>query len=148
MLSPSWLTGALTYEKALADGGSPALEQLALADLIERGELDRHLRRMRLRYRERREALVSAVSARLPGATVRGTAAGLHTLVMLSDGRDENAVVREAAARGVGVAGLGSHRAGGMAGVAGAPGLVLGFGNLAAAAIERGVALLAETALG
>ena len=56
MLSPSWLTGELTYAKGLADGGTPALEQLALADFIARGELDRHLRRMRLRYRRRRDA--------------------------------------------------------------------------------------------
>ena len=46
MLSPSWLTGALTLEKGLADGGSPVLDQLALADFIARGELERHLRRV------------------------------------------------------------------------------------------------------
>ena len=66
LLSPSWLTGALTYEKALADGGAPALEQLALADFVARGELDRHLRRMRLRYRARREALVDALGRWCP----------------------------------------------------------------------------------
>ena len=32
--------------------------QLALADFIARGELGRHLRRMRLRYARRREALL------------------------------------------------------------------------------------------
>ena len=68
LLSPSWLTGALTYEKALADGGAPAVEQLALADFIARGELERHLRRMRLRYRARREALVDALGRVAPGA--------------------------------------------------------------------------------
>ena len=46
-------------------------DQLALADLIERGELDRHLRRMRRRYRARRDALVAAVATHLPGATRR-----------------------------------------------------------------------------
>ncbi len=61
ILSPSWLSGALTYEKGVADGGSPALEQLALAELIARGELDRHVRRMRLHYRSRREALCTAL---------------------------------------------------------------------------------------
>ena len=62
MLSPSWLTGALTYELGLADGGSPVLDQLALADFIARGELERHLRRMRLRYRGAPEALVEALA--------------------------------------------------------------------------------------
>jgi DNA-binding transcriptional MocR family regulator len=39
----------------------PALDQLALADFVERGELDRHVRRMRLRYRRRRDVLVAAL---------------------------------------------------------------------------------------
>jgi GntR family transcriptional regulator/MocR family aminotransferase len=167
VLSPSWLTGALTYEKALADGGTSSVDQLALAEFIERGELDRHLRRMRLRYRSRREALVEALAAAFPQALILGAAAGLHTLVMVPDGSDENALVREAASRRVGVVGLAAHYGGGGGGPAAAlaaggasaplprdegaqgapaPGLVLGFGNLPAPAIRRGVALLAEAA--
>jgi GntR family transcriptional regulator/MocR family aminotransferase len=167
VLSPSWLTGALTYEKALSDGGTPAVDQLALADFVERGELDRHLRRMRLRYRERRAALLDAVAVAVgrapgpvgplggtgplegtgpPGGTgparpLGGAPAGLHTLVILPDGADENAVVRAAAARGVGVAGLRAHYADPEAPAD--PGLVLGYGNLSVPAIRRGVALLA-----
>ncbi len=161
VLSPSWLTGALTYEKALADGGTPVLDQLALADFIERGELDRHLRRMRLRYRERRAAVAEAVAgaagltsgAGLTSAAGTGdgvlrsppggAAGGLHTLIIFPDGADEAAVIRAAAARGVGVVGLSSQYAGGEAP---APGLVLGYGNLPVAAIRRGMELLVEAA--
>jgi GntR family transcriptional regulator/MocR family aminotransferase len=147
ILSPSWLTGALTYEKALSDGGTPAVDQFALAECLERGELDRHLRRMRLRYRARREALVEALSVALPVCRPGpgGAPAGLHTLVILPDGADENAVVRAAAARGVGVVGLGAHYAHEVPEPEPvAPGLVLGYGNLAPAAIRRGIDLLAE----
>jgi len=135
MLSPSWLTGALTLEKGLADGGSPVLDQLALADFIARGELERHLRRMRLRYRERRDALAEALSRSLPEAQVRGVAAGLFVLAVLPDGVDEEALVSAAGARGVGVEALSWHRLCD----GGPPGLVLGFANLSVAAIERGV---------
>ena len=38
-------------DKRLSDRGSPTLEQLALATLIESGRYDRHLRRMRERVR-------------------------------------------------------------------------------------------------
>ena len=138
MLSPSWLTGALTLEKGLADGGSPVLDQLALADFIARGELERHLRRMRLRYRERRDALSEALARWLPETQVRGVAAGLFVLARLPDAVDEEALVSAAAARGVGVEGLSWHRA--LAG--GPPGLVLGFANLSRGAIDRGVAEL------
>jgi GntR family transcriptional regulator/MocR family aminotransferase len=140
VLSPSWLTGALTYEKAVADGGSPIVEQLALADLITRGELDRHLRRMRLHYRRRRSALSRALAQELPAARLTGIAAGLYVLVILPDGVDEDALLSAAATHGVGLEGLGSHR------IAGSPvaGLVLGYANLPVPAIEQGVRLLAE----
>ena len=54
VLAPSWLSGAISYVKAVADRGAPALDQLALAELFTRGDPDRHLRRMRLRYRTTR----------------------------------------------------------------------------------------------
>ncbi len=134
VLSPSWLGGALTYEKGVADGGSPLLEQLALAELIARGELDRHLRRMRLHYRTRREALVQALARHIPTARTGGIAAGLFALVLLPGPIDEHALVSAAAARGVRVDSLGGE----------IPGLVLGFGNTTEPAIERGVAVLAQ----
>ncbi len=142
LLSPSWLTGALTYEKALADGGAPAVEQLALADFIARGELDRHLRRMRLRYRARREALVDALGRLAPDARVCGVAAGLHLLVLFDTAIDEPALLSAAAAGGVGAEGLSWHRIG--EGTGGLPGLVLGFANVSEPAIERGVGALAD----
>jgi GntR family transcriptional regulator/MocR family aminotransferase len=49
MLPPSWLSWALISAKAIEDAGSEVAGQLALADFIVRGELERHLRRMRLR---------------------------------------------------------------------------------------------------
>ena len=140
MLAPSWLSGALTYEKGLADGGSPVLEQLALADFLARGELDRHLRRMRLRLRGRRSALLAAVEQAVPGARVSGVPAGLYVLISLPDGVDEEALVSAAAAAGVGVEALSWHRA--SPGGGDSPGLVLGYGNLSLPAIERGVGLL------
>src|SRR5207248_3486114 len=42
MLSPSWLTGEIAFEEGAADGGSPMLEQPALADVLARGQLARH----------------------------------------------------------------------------------------------------------
>jgi GntR family transcriptional regulator/MocR family aminotransferase len=139
MLSPSWLGGALTYEQGLAGGAPPVLEQLALADFLARGELDRHLRRMRLRYRERRRALVEEVARALPGARVCGAAAGLFALVLLPAGVEEHAFVRAAAARGVGLEGLSAHAGSGRD----TPGIVLGFASLSAGEITRGIRTIA-----
>ena len=56
ILPPSWLSWALISAKAIEDGGSEIAGQLALADFITRGELERHLRRVRLPARSRGRA--------------------------------------------------------------------------------------------
>ena len=80
--------------------GSAALDQLALADFIERGELDRFLRRMRPIYRARRDALLAALARHHPGVRPVGASAGLHVLAWLPPDIDESAVVARAAATG------------------------------------------------
>ena len=64
-----------------------------------RGELDRHLRRMRGSYRARRDALIAALAEELPDTKVSGIAAGLHATVRLPDSDDEDAIVQEARRR-------------------------------------------------
>jgi GntR family transcriptional regulator/MocR family aminotransferase len=140
MLMPSWLTWPLVSTKAVEDGGSEVIGQLALHDFIARGELDRHIRRMRLLYQRRREVLLAALADRLPDGRVSEGAAGLYEAVELPTGTDEAALIGAAGALGVGLQGLGLHRFT----VDGPPGLVLGFGNLAEPAIEQGARLIAQ----
>jgi GntR family transcriptional regulator/MocR family aminotransferase len=140
MLLPSWLTWELTAAKTIEDCGSEVIGQLALSDFIARGELDRHVRRMRLRYQRRREALLGALERWLPDASVSGADAGLYELVMLPDGVEEPRLLRAAAERGVGAEGLALHRFA----ADGPPGVLLGYGNLSEPAIEQGVRLLGE----
>jgi GntR family transcriptional regulator / MocR family aminotransferase len=140
MLPPSWLSWALISAKAIEDAGSEIAGQLALADFISRGELERHLRRMRLRYARRREALLAALASQLPDWRPRGRGSGLYVLVELPGEVDEPALLAAAARHGVGIEGLSLHSYTGEC----RPGLVLGHGYLAEPAIERGVRLLAE----
>ena len=140
MLTPSWLGWPLISVKAMEDRGSEAIGQLALHEFISRGELDRHLRRMRLRYQRRHEALLEALDLHLPEARPRPDAAGLFDLALLPDGLDEPALVSAAAERGVGVEGLALHRFR----PGGPPGLVLGFAGQPEPATERSVQLLGE----
>ena len=140
LLMPSWLAWPLIAAKATEDGGSETIGQLALCDFVERGELDRHVRRMRLLYQERRETLVRALGQWLPQARSSGAEAGLYELVTLPDGVDEPALIAAAAQRGVGVEGLAWHRFA----HGGPPGVLLGYGNLSEPALEQGVRLLAD----
>lgn len=139
MLTPSWLGWPLISVKAIEDRGSEAIGQLALSDFIARGELDRHLRRMRLRYQRRRKALLEAVAHHLPQAQIDEGAAGLYELARLPEEVDEPALISAAASRGVGLEGLALHRFK----PAGPPGLVLGFAGLPEPAIEQGIRLVA-----
>jgi GntR family transcriptional regulator / MocR family aminotransferase len=140
LVLPGWLTDAVAEQKALDDLASPALEQLAFADLLGCGEVDRHLRRNRTRYRARRDALVTALAAHAPQVKVRGIAAGLHVVAELPSQTAEVAVVAAARRHSVGVYPMGDYRFGARAGP---PALVLGYGSLGEPAIRRGVALLA-----
>jgi GntR family transcriptional regulator/MocR family aminotransferase len=140
LVLPAWLVEAVAQEKALDDLGSPALEQLALADLLARGEVDRHLRRNRARYRSRRDTLVSALGVHAPQVSIRGIAAGLHAVAELPPQADEATVVAAARRRSVGVYPIGDYRFGGSALPAA---LVLGYGGLGESAIQQGVRLLA-----
>jgi GntR family transcriptional regulator / MocR family aminotransferase len=140
MLLPSWLTWELTAGKTIEDCGSEIVGQLALRDFIARGELDRHIRRMRLRYERRREALLQALDRWLPDAWVSGADAGLFELVQLPEEIEESQLLRAAEERGVGAEGLALHRFT----PGGSPGVLLGYGNLSEPAIEQGVRLLGE----
>jgi GntR family transcriptional regulator/MocR family aminotransferase len=126
---PARLVPAVVEEKRLSDLGAPVLEQLTLAAFLERGELDRHLRRTRPAYRRRRDALLAA----LAGLEVEGVAAGLHVLVRLPAGRGEQEVVAAAAERGVAVEGLGAQ----VAGAPRPPALLLGYARLGEAAVAE-----------
>jgi GntR family transcriptional regulator / MocR family aminotransferase len=99
--------------KVVADGYTGIFEQLTLAEFIDAGQYDRHIRRSRLRYRRRRDRLTSVLAQRRPGVRVTGIAAGLHVLAELGGGlreADEAALVSRAARAGLTLRGLGWFR--------------------------------------
>ncbi len=122
--------------------GAPALDQLALAELIESGRFDTHLRHVRALYGRRRQALVEALAAHAPDAVLSGLAAGCHAVVRLPAGCDEQAVIAACAERSVRVYGMARYRS--IAPTTDRPELVLGYGNVSEAAIDRGIAVLGE----
>jgi GntR family transcriptional regulator/MocR family aminotransferase len=122
-LAPALRLGWLVLPRALvepllaAKSGADytgVLEQLTLARFITSGAYDRHVRRRRLAYRRRRDALLRALGRTVPAAAATGVAAGLHALVTLPDGMSEEAALARAARRGLAIGGLGAYRAGGQ----------------------------------
>ena len=77
IVCPPSLAATIAHEKDLDDRGSPALDQLALAALLESGRYDRHLRTMRASYARRRAALVEALAAHAPARRAARAGRGL-----------------------------------------------------------------------
>ena len=83
---PEALTGVFRKLKAIADRGTPSVEQFAFADFIREGRLERHVRRTRKRLAGRRLALLDAIRRELGHrAEVAGASAGIHVLLRLRD---------------------------------------------------------------
>jgi GntR family transcriptional regulator / MocR family aminotransferase len=141
MLPPSWMSWALISAKAIEDAGSEVSGQLALADFIGHGEFERHLRRMRIRYGRRREALAHSLAEHCPSWRPHPDADGMFLLVELPSDVDEATLLTQSARNGVGLEGLSLHSYTGTA----APGLVVGCGSLPEPAIDRALTLLRQT---
>ncbi|MFE4332972.1 PLP-dependent aminotransferase family protein [Streptomyces sp. NPDC056831] len=109
MVLPENLVGEVAEPKGLSDWSSSALEQLTLAEFIESGAYDRHVRSMRLRYRHRRDQLVAVLAQRAPDVRISGIAAGLHAVLELPEG-SEPSVMRAAAWQGLALAGISRFR--------------------------------------
>src|SRR5206468_3485204 len=84
LVLPERLLDPVLRAKTHADLHTGTIGQLALADLIATHAYDRHVRSCRLRYRRRRDLLVSRLD-QLSGRrfSVHGIAAGLHALITL-----------------------------------------------------------------
>ena len=143
ILAPAALAPALAVEKLAADAGSPALDQLALADLIASGELDRHLRRVRRAYAQRRDRLVAALARELPEGRIEGAAAGLHLVLGLPQALEPVRLRRACALHGVVLDEIGQRLRGAGGAPPGRTRLVLGFGRVPTAGVDAAVSGLA-----
>lgn len=100
------------------------IDQLALADFIQRGELDRHVQSMRGVYLRRSNALRTTLAETAPWLQVGDGAAGLHLIAHLRWGRlDEATVLAAMDAESVGLLGLRTHHRSSAAG----NGFAIGF---------------------
>ncbi len=141
VIVPEDLCGAIVGARRAADIHPARLEQGVLADLMAGGGFERHLRRMRNEYRRRLAALTEAVARHGRGLlTLRPVTTGLHAIADVP-GVDDQAVFREAMARGIELMPLSAYafdrrrRA--------AQGLVLGFAAVPPDLFDGGMATLA-----
>jgi len=140
LVVPPAVLDAFLRLRFLTDVHPSTIPQATLADFIGEGHFERHLRRMRLLYRERQELLVESARRHLAGLlTVAPSDGGMHLVGWLPAGVNDREVSRAARARGVVAPPLSffaesrPHRSG----------LLLGYAALTAAQIESGTRQLA-----
>ncbi|WP_149258450.1 PLP-dependent aminotransferase family protein [Actinomadura sp. K4S16] len=129
IVSPRRLLEPLVEAKRHDDRHTESIGQLTLADFITSHAYDRHVRASRLRYRRRRDLLLTRLDSRRrsPAFSVHGVAAGLHVLISLpADGPTEQDVLEAAAAQELAVGQLGDrwHTPGDHT-----QGIIIGFGT-------------------
>ncbi|MFD5576712.1 PLP-dependent aminotransferase family protein [Streptomyces pseudogriseolus] len=109
MVLPDHLVEPVLRAKGEREAWAGVTDQLTLADFIESGRYDRHIRRSRQRYRDRRDRLVALLARRAPHVAPAGIAAGLHAVLRLPPG-SERSVVKAAAWQRIAVDGLAGFR--------------------------------------
>jgi GntR family transcriptional regulator / MocR family aminotransferase len=146
LVGPPQLTGQVAEVVRIINAWPSSLEQLALARFIETGMFDRHIRRMRGIYRQRRDLLVATLARRAPQLRVTGIAAGGHAMVRLPPGGSgEHELVAKAALAGLAVDGLAGYRVSGVpADGREQPALVIGYGTPAGRSYRAAVGALGD----
>lgn len=127
--------------KWLCDRQSPMLEQYVLTDFISEGHFERHIRRMRYRYNQRRQALVKTLEDCFGASvTILGEKAGIHLMARIETSLSDEDVIQRAASADIGVISAQSYyltnpKVGEF---------IFGYAQLEEAQIQQGIHALAQ----
>jgi GntR family transcriptional regulator / MocR family aminotransferase len=142
LVVPPRLLEPLTALRAREDVQPSAMDQIAFAQLLTSGAFDHHVRRMRTRYRRRRDRLVAMLAERAPAVAPVGISAGLRVLLQLPRGAPPaTELARRASERSVQLFPIGPYHHDGR------PvrdGIVAGYAALPEHDFEAGIAALGD----
>lgn len=97
LVVPPSLINIFSEVKYISDRLSPMIEQHVLAEFINNGSLEKHIRRMRTLYNQRRKALVLALEKYFGDrAEIIGENAGMHLMVSLKLNLSEQEITKRA----------------------------------------------------
>ena len=141
LLLPQSLVTIFTRAKWLNDRHLPILEQQALADFIESGYLESHIRKMRSIYDKRRQTLVKALKKHFgKRAKILGEKAGIHLMVNFKSNFSDEEIIQNAAKVGVGMMSANAHYL--IHHTRGE--FIFGYGELTETQLQEGIRRLAE----
>lgn len=125
LVVPKPVVQEFAHAKEMLSGHSPLLSQAVVADFIVEGHFVRHLRRMRINYREKWTHFCELIRKELePHAELIASSAGMH-VVISTPNRDDIELSRKLAGQGFGSTPLSFFYPGNAL----RSGLILGFAN-------------------
>jgi GntR family transcriptional regulator/MocR family aminotransferase len=141
LVVPTRLVQAFTAAKWLCDRHTATLEQQTLAEFISSGIYERYLRRVRRRNAQRRQALLEGIHKHLGDRVeITGDGAGAHVVLWPRQRVAEQAVIKTAAERGVGVHGVSPY----CVKRPSRTGILLGYSSMREKEIQEGLRRLGE----
>ncbi len=141
LIAPRRLVPAFIAAKWLCDRHTATLEQQTLAEFISTGMYERYLRRVRRRNAQRRRALLEGIHEHFGDRVeVTGDGAGAHVVLWPRHRVAEQAVITNAAARGVGVYRISPY----FLKQPSRSGIMLGYSRMRETEIQEGVRRLSE----
>ena len=141
LVVPRDLVDRFLAVRLTSDIGPPTFFQRVLADFIREGHFARHIRRMRLLYKERRSALLDNLHTELSlPVDVSGEQAGLHLSLRLPRGFQDHEIAQRAARQRLWLAPLSSSYLERPS----PQGFILGFSNVSAKEMPGAVGRLRE----
>lgn len=144
MVVPETLLDRIVRLRRVEDFHVATTEQIAFARFLASGAFERHVRRMRHRYRRRRERVLAMLARRAPQARPSGVSAGLRILLELpGDGPDAETLAERGAERSLELFPVGRCYHAGRS-PPGRDGLVLGYAALADHDFDRALELLGD----
>ena len=120
-----------------------SFDQRVLRDFMEGGHFERHLSRLRQRYKTRRDELTAALAPFGKELKIVGDNAGCHLTVKLTNGMSQQEMCRRAMEKGVKVYPVSDYFIGRMDPVYESK-VLLGYGGLSSEEIKKGAELLLQ----
>lgn len=141
VIAPEHLVASFCGARSLMDRHPPTADQHSLAAFIADGHLDRHIRRVRLVYADRRVHLIEIIERSIPSnlAWLQPGDQGMHLVLWLAAAINDEVVAAHAMEVGVSVRAVSPM----YADKGGRQGLILGLGGYSNEEMERAVKKLA-----
>ncbi len=117
----------------------PRTEQKQITEFMRRGYFERHLNRMRMIYKGKRDYILKALEPYMNRIRIYGENSGLHLLIRFLDGRSEAELVQRAKAFNIHIFGLSQYTITPDLPENMTSTIILGYGSLTQKALEDGM---------